>query len=76
MDPDGRGGGEELRGGEEEDIVIRIDYVRKKSIFNKSKGTHLATCWIIYEAVLKLGLVFLKLRLWSAFFHPLPESPR
>ena len=50
--------GEELRGEEEEDIVIRINYVRKKSIFNKRKSTCLATCWMVYDPVLKLGLVF------------------
>lgn len=39
VDPDGRGGGEELGGGERGKTVIRIYYVRqkKKSIFSKRK---------------------------------------
>jgi hypothetical protein len=35
MDPEGRGGREELGGVEGEVYIIRIDCMRKKSIFNK-----------------------------------------
>lgn len=38
MDPDGRGGGKALRGGEEGETVIRINCVRRESIFNKMRG--------------------------------------
>ena len=37
VDPDGKGGGEELGGVEGEETIIRICFVRKKSIFNKMK---------------------------------------
>lgn len=37
MGTDGRRSGEELGGAKEGEIVIKIDYVRKKVIFNTSK---------------------------------------
>lgn len=35
VDPDGRGGVGELGGGEGRETLIRIHYVRKRSIFNR-----------------------------------------
>lgn len=35
MDPDGKGGGEELREVEGEETIVRIYFVTKTSIFNK-----------------------------------------
>ena len=37
MDQDGRGSGEELERVKEGETVIRIYYMRKESIFNKTK---------------------------------------
>ena len=37
MDPEGRGDGEQLRGVEGGETVVKLHYVRKKSIFNKRR---------------------------------------
>lgn len=37
VDPEGRGGGEELRGGGGVETIIRVCCVRKEYIFNKRK---------------------------------------
>lgn len=51
VDPEGRGGGEELGGEEGGKTIIRIYCMRKDSIFNKRKKkslppTSLVTTWV------------------------------
>lgn len=55
VDLDGERGGEELEDGEEGEIIIRIRYVRQKSVLNKRKTKPKAKSPIVMNGDLSLS---------------------